>query len=853
MEGSEGMILDLLQMTQYTKPIESTVRELATNAADSQTEKQMALSILNGTTKVEDYFVQKEEMESDKYKYSKWNPDYYDPKFLSPNNNVDITYEVNSEESIGYCDNLVIEDYGVGLDAQRLMITVSLGQSTKRLNKKLLGAYGFGAKAALSTDCGYYDIISRHNGKEFRLRCFEKDIEDFTPVRDANFELNPTVTIDDISIRYTPTTKPNGVKIVVPARRVSKEKYIRAIEEQLLYFNNLNFKTLENGVEHPRDIKAKIYYESERIIVSDQYIYDKPHILITSNPKEKGLNMVCYGFLDFDELERPEIHASVGLKCPVYSEILDSETGEKIINKGVSVVPSREAVRQGDYTTRAFISETFNKFVVQEAKEYIEDYISKTTDYLEWLKIMSDLIYNKRNRGEEGQYKVLSAFYKLVDFETLSPIHKQTGLQFKRNLEDLFEGATIVQVSVKSKQSQYSTKFSTYVYKIDLDRKPIDHIKELNLNFPLYYKEGQHDPKKDKFVLSTKNISSFYTITLKEGFKESRELKEILKSPMCLNYADIEVTKDFEIVLQEQEEDTVKEEKAKTLTPDQRRKELNLSLITSFKPNKNYVYWKDNSDMSWGDDTKIEVKEAELKNMQGDVYYMFADEVELMDLVFIFSKERVTDINNGKHKLMYNDEKKFIKVSRETVKSIPNAVHVSQFFNQINDGEFTMDSDMIKWNTARIINDNLDKLLFLCNFGSISEELHTSYRRMKSYCDLHYWENSTSLISKREKYLKNLVEALDKLLEIQELGEIFEGEELEKKVTEKFENEFGITSAKVVDYEVLKELRSLIDFSADLRGMLNNHVKLISKGNILDPSEIRDIKEYIKHIKNIEL
>jgi len=56
-KGAEKMVFDILQSTQYSTPIPSTVRELVTNACDSQREKEMALEILRGKKSSEDYYI----------------------------------------------------------------------------------------------------------------------------------------------------------------------------------------------------------------------------------------------------------------------------------------------------------------------------------------------------------------------------------------------------------------------------------------------------------------------------------------------------------------------------------------------------------------------------------------------------------------------------------------------------------------------------------------------------------------------------------------------------------------------------------------------------------------------------
>ena len=96
------MVFDILQATQYQKPEESTVRELASNAVDSQREKTIAIDILQNGASPSKYFIQRD---GDKYKDSNWDPSYYDLNYLDhENNHVEIEYVEN--EGLGFCDRL---------------------------------------------------------------------------------------------------------------------------------------------------------------------------------------------------------------------------------------------------------------------------------------------------------------------------------------------------------------------------------------------------------------------------------------------------------------------------------------------------------------------------------------------------------------------------------------------------------------------------------------------------------------------------------------------------------------------------------------------------------------------------
>ena len=74
-KGAEKMVFDILQATQYSNPIPSTIRELVTNACDSQREKEIAIEILTGVKTEEDYFIRRD---GEQYSDSNFNPDYYD-------------------------------------------------------------------------------------------------------------------------------------------------------------------------------------------------------------------------------------------------------------------------------------------------------------------------------------------------------------------------------------------------------------------------------------------------------------------------------------------------------------------------------------------------------------------------------------------------------------------------------------------------------------------------------------------------------------------------------------------------------------------------------------------------------
>jgi len=92
-KGAEKLVFDILQATQYSTPIPSTVRELVTNACDAQREKEIAIEILTGVKQASDYYITRD---GEQYSDSNFDPSYYSISNLDiVRNHIEITYEHN--------------------------------------------------------------------------------------------------------------------------------------------------------------------------------------------------------------------------------------------------------------------------------------------------------------------------------------------------------------------------------------------------------------------------------------------------------------------------------------------------------------------------------------------------------------------------------------------------------------------------------------------------------------------------------------------------------------------------------------------------------------------------------------
>lgn len=337
-EGAMGLVMDTIQITQYIKPEESTVRELASNAVDSQREKEIALAILSGEKKVEDYYISRE---GAKYKDSNFDPTYYNPDHLNADkNHVDLIYKENT--GTGFCDRFIVRDYGVGLGGARLEGYFRIGFSSKRNSISSLGAFGFGNKVALSTRCEYYTTTTVYNGMKFKFNCFSYKMDSLVPKFNMETEEeNGFITFSDgTKVYYEKTDEKNYTEIEIPVKRHNRHKYTQAVKSQLLYFKNVKFTRIsENEFEYDEEFQAEVLFESDNLIVSNNYQFSKPHIIITKGEGDDQVG-VCYGYIDFLEMEMEQLYGNIGIKCPIQSLIRDENTGvETILEPGVEVTP----------------------------------------------------------------------------------------------------------------------------------------------------------------------------------------------------------------------------------------------------------------------------------------------------------------------------------------------------------------------------------------------------------------------------------------------------------------------------------------------------------------------------------
>lgn len=855
--ASKKMILDILQVTQYSKPIESTVRELASNAVDSQKEKEIAVAILSGKSKPEDFFVQREGAQ---FEDSKWNSSYFDLAWLDQKNN-DIIIRYEEHEGTGFTDKFIVEDHGVGLGMPRLTGYFSLGWSTKRNTKYALGAYGIGAKSPLSTGVPYYTLETAHNGKKFIFNCYSYKVDSLVPR--FNLETgaeNPKINIgtekDPYLVHYLETKEKNHSRIITGVKRHNSQKFLQAVKHQLLYFKGVKFEYQhQNGQKQDISFLAKVLYNSPSLLVSDTREYSRPHIIVV---KEKGSDFgVSYGNIDFQEIELQQLFGTVGFKCPIKS-VVDGPNGEKVVvQDGISVTPSRESILWND-DTKEYILKIINE-AQSEASELISKEL-KENDFFRWIQKATSTF---ASLGVYYDNSVISQLSKIIDkskLEAYYPLNKK--VKYVQSPTAMFPG---FQVRLVTKNQQYNSKLGKYT--ITFDRQPCTTWSSFNFNavYLLDDHEGKHTFGKDNYLHSLHG--NFITIrreseeTLTKSVTEAnikwtkpqvdKYVEEVLElqkmywdlfqkqSTVKLNsYSAIDVPPKFEQGADPENDNSGQQAEPKIiLSPAELREKLGKIVCYTYAM-KIGSYGTREFGL-----TKKEPILGDLDKIKSLAVYGSQEDEDKLKVVALMNQTAATALQGSLPDFfdeanIYKEDHNLITIIRisqrnvKFLKHLKNFVHVDKYFWNHSKEIFSVGDTFVTYFTAKFIAERLEKLKFFHNFAQFNAELAGGYAMLIKYVKENYTPYQSRALEDLEAFQSFIIMA--------RAGQEFQlwlednartPEEIKARSQLLFGDNSTFTSAKVLDMSVVNLVLELEAYAESVGSLFNNITFLINDKN----------------------
>lgn len=868
-DSAKGLMFDILQQHQYQFPIKSTVREIVSNGLDSISEKHIAKAILSGKSKVEDFFV---EREGDIYKNSKFNPEYYNLDYLSDNDYVTVTYEDGGEMGKDY---VIIKDNGVGLGAKRLEGYFNLGFSSKRLLSKALGKFGIGAKAPLSVGVPFYTITSRWNGMEFCFNVYAHRVESLVPQFDLETMIeNPSYEFGNgYKCYYKRTSEKNMLEIKIAAKKHHKQQYLDAVTSQLLYFKNIYLQVTNEGGSYQVPVQADILYEDDLIVLANNSSYSRPHIL---------LNGVNYGYVNFQELELEDKTGSIGIK-------LNPDL--------VSVNPSRESLIWDD-KTREVVVNRFNE-VVTIAQEIINKEL-KETDFIKWMRLCASAsTHVKITRGQTSISGIESTIVgRLANVVDMTKIE----LSYPLNSKIRFNTGLTTGISIRRVFLDSSRNGSKIKKKIEYAK---DWKEALTESLPVYVTDKILSNRKNKWLLQ-KHPAGFIIIQLQlipengvkvlptdieqesddlftgvvsdeSKFKVANIHNYILASTDGIMYNDIEVPENFK-GNDEDEEEIAEETNIEAIeSAVERRKITGKTILHTPRKLDNYKTRGSFSSFSkLFEMQKVEFTPDTIDTWKNEeIFWSNQDYEPLLHTVALITRHHsdlwntdnsydslrdslitgtygVTPYNSRLLNNFYDDSKvRLLKVAQQNVKYYKDFKHITKFFKEIKNKTITMSNALIRWNTARLLQQKLEDLRFLNGFSSVSETKAEQYKILKNYVD-DYWRDLrfNASLGSDDTTQQQLISHLDKVGQFQLFvkANATDTESIAQLAKELFNPENGveITDGCAIDLEIYNLYLELLDWAQPVKTLMNIINPLIySKPITVEEQE--EILNYFKY------
>lgn len=880
-KAATGLMFDILQQHQYSSPIKSTIREIVSNGLDSLTEKRIAREILTGQAKVEDYFV---EREGDIYNDSKFDPSYYDLKYLSAVNEVDVIYTEGGDLEK---DRVVIRDHGVGLGGKRLQNYFNLGYSSKRLLSKVLGKFGIGAKAPLSVGVPFYTITSRHNGKEFCFNVYAHRVESLIPRYDTQQMIeNPAYEFDNGYVAYYKnTSEPNMFQIEIVAKKHHQQQYIDAVTSQLLYFNDVKLFVGPPGYEKEQKVKADIMYEDDMIVLANNSPYSKPHML---------LNGVNYGYINFEELELEQKLGNIGIK--VNPDL-------------VSINPSRESLIWDD-KTREVVVNRFNE-VVGIAQETINRELTEK-DFLKWMKSCANAAASNSLWSNAAEDTVIGRLAKIVDMskmELVYPVDREFRFSYS-----LMAGMRVSRVTLditregskKKKKVEYAADWRTalveglplFIVKGDLSNRKSKYI--LTHLYPQGFViiQLQFTPEDGSLVLpehiitksrieeaaplhlTRKQLDAGLTTTKVAQERIAKLHNFVLQSADKMWYESVEVPEEFKGTDEEIEEEIEESNKEAEISAAERRKLSGTTILHTPR-----IAWKtlDANVKGFPGRKCFEMVKLEMPVHLTDtwsneeIFWSNQDYEPLLHTAALITRYKENPLNHPNISLdtwqewrdrgysqvnsheydkitNFRDDSpvRLIKVAQNNVKYYRDFKHISKFFKEIRNKTITMSNALIRWNTARLLHNKFEDLAFLEGFSSLSEHKAQLYKNIKDYVN-RYWRKldiATNTLGADDTTTGQLISHMDKVGQFQLFVKAHPDEKdaIAELAKELFNPEAGveIQDGRAIETEIYEQYLELVDWAQPVK-VLMNMVGSLTEGEALTSDQEQEIRSYFNY------
>jgi hypothetical protein len=650
-----------------------------------------------------------------------------------------------------------------------------------------------------------------------------------------------------IKIHYMSTSESNGTDIIIEVPKHKKSEYIDAINQQLMYFSEIKLNEYTEGVlQTSNPVAAKIFYEDEHIILSENNIYTRPHIVMG------GVN---YNDIDFQELEIETREGNVGIK---------------VAQEDVEVTPSRESVIWSEKTRETILHKI--SLAKDIARNTIQSNLTNETDYFSWVLKVKQVLSRRSDNNENGA-QILGRLSGLIN---------RNDLIFTfNNDEDLrYESGQLLAGHAIRYVSRHITKDGKVVIKrSDADKHASSFDPQRT-----YFKSEKTSNKKDTHLL-TIHPEGFYILepdisaehaealldenTSLRTLVSKRTLKIIdlvSKSVAIKQYSDI-VPPDSLKEYSEADDAEVVE-----LTAEQKRELENRIVVKRLTMYNHQNFHSLESVYEEQKDLMIQT----LTNSKNPIVYGVKEDKELLanflsilqitnewfdenkdtrlELhVGVTEFEKETFVTGEKWNSTHNSNKgtEIMLVSKDNVKYLAPLEHTIYAKNLL----YNVENNTIKchamirdWYTAYLVNEYFNQIDFINNVHVLSIEVQETVKELQEFVRRH--GGNASITS---SFKDNVTSYLQKLTDLQVfVDENNDEHAIALKSKELFDDD-KITGAQAVNLDIFRKLQFIQEYLKPVE-MLLNDVNAI-KGEYdskIDLTLVKELRHYA-HSKNVKL
>lgn len=195
---------------------------------------------------------------------------------------------------------------------------------------------------------------------------------------------------------------------------------------------------------------------------------------------------------------------------------------------------------------------------------------------------------------------------------------------------------------------------------------------------------------------------------------------------------------------------------------------------------------------------------------------------------------------------------KLIKVAQDRRKFFADFKPIQRFFLDIKGKTLTMSNALVRWNTARVINEQLWKLRFLANFETFDNKAWTAYHNLDRYVRANYRELKDHSVNDRYYGLRSssytdLITHCDKLMKFQLLVRSSKDNPtlIAAAAQELFAPQQEITDGLAIDTVFYDTFIELVDYVAPIYVLLNELPVLTTPDKAIGDVLEAEIRSYL--------